>query len=144
MKQTGRSVGPFTMHALRWLAPVLWMGVIFWFSSRDGDDLNGWLPWFQQWIPGMSGFDWGHFVSYFILAVAFAYAFGGASLRLRTKAVIVLLSMLYGVTDEYHQSFVPGRAPDAQDLVNDTVGAVLAMLVLSVPPFRNVWRRIAS
>ncbi|WP_422661838.1 VanZ family protein [Paenibacillus sp.] len=108
MKQTGSSVGPFSTRALRWLAPLVWMAVIFWFSSREGDDLNGWLPWFQQWIPGMSGFDWGHFVSYFILAVAFAYAFGGASLRLRTKAVIVLLCMLYGVTDEY-QSVVCAR-----------------------------------
>ncbi|HUC93369.1 MAG TPA: hypothetical protein VMS09_15335 [Paenibacillus sp.] len=39
---------------------------------------------------------------------------------------------------------MPGRAPDVQDLVNDTIGAFLAMLALSVPPVRNVWRRIAS
>ncbi|EXX88109.1 hypothetical protein BG53_02115 [Paenibacillus darwinianus] len=132
------------ISALRWLAPVLWMGVIFWFSSREGDELNGWLPWFQQWFPGMSGFNWGHFVSYFILAAAFAYAFGGASLQWRTKTVIILLCLLYGISDEYHQSFVPGRSPDVQDLINDTLGAALAMLALTLPPVRNGWRRIFS
>jgi VanZ family protein len=32
----------------------------------------------------------------------------------------------YGVTDEWHQSFVPGRSADAIDLVADAVGAGLA------------------
>jgi VanZ family protein len=33
---------------------------------------------------------------------------------------------LYGVTDELHQSFVPGRQADVMDLVADVGGATLA------------------
>ncbi len=39
-------------------------------------------------------------------------------------AATVLVSALYGLTDEWHQSFVPGRSPEARDLVADTVGAM--------------------
>jgi VanZ family protein len=35
----------------------------------------------------------------------------------------VLLSSLYGVTDELHQAFVPGRVASIGDLVADSIGA---------------------
>lgn len=42
----------------------------------------------------------------------------------------VLAALLYGVSDEYHQSFVPGRSVEFLDVVADTVGgAVGAFLV---------------
>ena len=37
--------------------------------------------------------------------------------------VSVVIATLYGVTDEWHQSFVPGRTPDAMDVVADLAGA---------------------
>jgi VanZ family protein len=43
----------------------------------------------------------------------------------------VAIALLYGITDEWHQSYVPGRSPDVRDVVADTVGAVLAMLVVA-------------
>jgi VanZ family protein len=36
-----------------------------------------------------------------------------------------LLTILYGVTDEFHQSFVPGRHASLLDLVADSFGALL-------------------
>ena len=38
----------------------------------------------------------------------------------------VLLATLYGVTDEGHQWFVPGRTAEVADLVADAVGAAVA------------------
>ena len=35
----------------------------------------------------------------------------------------VLLAVGYGVTDEWHQSFVPGRTPELRDLLADAVGS---------------------
>ena len=35
------------------------------------------------------------------------------------------LASLYGATDEFHQSFVPGRDSDVLDWVADTLGAAL-------------------
>ena len=37
----------------------------------------------------------------------------------------VALASLYGATDEFHQSFVPGRDSDVLDWVADTLGAAI-------------------
>jgi VanZ family protein len=46
-------------------------------------------------------------------------------------ALAVGLASLYGATDEFHQSFVPGRSADVLDWVADTLGAALGALVAS-------------
>ena len=41
-----------------------------------------------------------------------------------TKGLVaVLLALAYGISDEIHQSFTPGRSPDVMDVVADTIGA---------------------
>ena len=35
-----------------------------------------------------------------------------------------LVATLYGVTDEWHQMYVPGRTSELRDLVNDAAGAL--------------------
>ena len=138
MKQTNH----VRRSLLRWIPALLWMGVIFWLSSRTGDQLGGMIPWFQKFLPFMNSFDWGHFVAYYILALLMAYAFGAKAEHWSFKALVVLLCVLYGVTDEYHQSFVDGRTPDAKDVRNDGIGALLAMLTLSIPFIKRKWRRL--
>jgi len=44
----------------------------------------------------------------------------------------VVLASLYGATDEFHQSFVPGRTADVLDWVADTLGAALGALTATV------------
>jgi len=39
----------------------------------------------------------------------------------------VVLAAAYGITDEIHQAFVPGRTPDVMDVAADAVGAALAV-----------------
>lgn len=39
--------------------------------------------------------------------------------------VVIALASLYAVTDEFHQSFVPGRVCDPADWLTDTLGAAL-------------------
>ncbi|WP_270172084.1 VanZ family protein [Paenibacillus sp. SYP-B4298] len=129
---------------LRWLPAVLWMSVIFWLSSRTGEELGSVLPLFQLLLPMMESFDWGHFVAYYILALTYAYGFGRRSQSWGMKLLIILLCLLYGVTDEYHQSFVDDRTPDIADLRNDTIGAALAMLSLQLPFVRKAWRKIVD
>jgi VanZ family protein len=49
----------------------------------------------------------------------------------RQVVLATLLASLYGISDEIHQSFVPGRSPDVLDWLADTSGALLATLLLA-------------
>jgi len=42
----------------------------------------------------------------------------------------ILIAFLYGLTDEFHQSFTPGREPRIRDVAFDTIGASLSMLLI--------------
>ena len=42
-----------------------------------------------------------------------------------------LFALAYGITDEIHQRFVPGRLPELGDIVADTVGGLVGALLYS-------------
>ena len=44
--------------------------------------------------------------------------------------LIIAFCSLYGLSDEWHQSFVVGRESDSADWVADTSGSILAILLL--------------
>src|SRR5690606_15800676 len=59
-----------------------------------------------------------HGLPYLLLSAFAALAPAG-------RPALALLAVLYGISDEIHQSFVPGRFPDLWDLVADSAGALL-------------------
>jgi VanZ family protein len=67
-----------------------------------------------------------HFIAFGTLGIAVGLwippAFWQRRLALSLLLVTVIVSA-YGVTDELHQSFVPGRDCDVWDWVADTLGA---------------------
>lgn len=131
------------MKLLRWLPAVVWMGVIFFLSSRTGDEINTMLPFFQKFLPFIEDFNWGHFVSYFILAMTLDFAFGKKAVSWKYKGYIVLISTLYGVTDEIHQYFVGGRMMDWLDVRNDFIGATLWVLIVKIPFIYSIWKKLS-
>ena len=52
------------------------------------------------------------------------------TLGARTWTIAAALAICVGIADELHQAFLPGRNPDAMDLVADAAGAVLMALAL--------------
>lgn len=73
----------------------------------------------------------GHFGAYFALAVTLWWAFGLVDLSARQRALLAFAgAVLYGISDEWHQSFVPGRMPDWRDLVTDAIGAAAGVWVI--------------
>jgi len=126
---------------IRFTPAILWMAVIFLLSHQTGEQLGSLLPLFQQWIPAMRSFDWGHFAAYFVLGVTYYWALLPLSYRWQGKAAVVLMAGLYGVTDEIHQMYVAGRTPDIRDLRNDVIGASLAVLVMSTPLIGRLLRK---
>jgi VanZ family protein len=103
------------------------MGLIFFASSVPGDELPG-----HFWDKGV------HLLVYAGLGVLFLLPLADGRLaRVTPRAGVaaVLLATMYGVFDEVHQSFTPGRSPDVRDLVADALGAaigVAAILFLQV------------
>ena len=41
--------------------------------------------------------------------------------------IALLTAILYGISDEFHQSFTPGREPALRDVIFDTIGASIAV-----------------
>ena len=67
-----------------------------------------------------------HAIAYAVLALAMLRAVTGADFSRTTAGGVVLavvLTVAYGLTDEVHQSFVPGRTPELRDLAADALGA---------------------
>lgn len=66
-----------------------------------------------------------HIIAYGVLGATLirALATGHApGMTARRVLIATAAAAVYGVTDELHQVFVPGRTPDALDLVADLVG----------------------
>ena len=69
----------------------------------------------------------GHSLAYGALAVLVVRALAGGLPRrvgVRVAATAMLITVLYGVSDEWHQSFVPGRIASAYDVLTDAIGAL--------------------
>lgn len=116
--------------ALRCLPAAVWMAAIFALSSRSGGQLDAWLPFFQKWIPELHDFNPMHYVAYFGLSLTVAYGQGARFWSWKGVLLNVLICVLYGFTDEWHQAYVPNRSPDAMDLLHDGIGAAAACLLL--------------
>ena len=88
-------------------------GLIFFLSSQSSFPVPKGIFTFDKVI---------HFVEYGVLAFLVARA-----LRPWPAAAVVaaILSSLYGLSDEFHQSFVPGRSSDGYDVVADVIGSAL-------------------
>lgn len=67
-----------------------------------------------------------HAGAYFVMAVFALRAFRNFCTTLPVLIVVSLVfCSLFGISDEWHQSFVPGRTSDINDWLADTVGALL-------------------
>ncbi|WP_246016417.1 VanZ family protein [Cohnella phaseoli] len=125
----------------RYAPALLCMIAIFISSSRSGDQLDSVLPWVQRWLPFLSDFNPMHYVAYFVLALTIAYGMGRLSATWKGCLLNVLVCVLYGLTDEWHQSFVPMRSPDPLDLLHDGMGAAAASLLVLLIWRLSDWRR---
>ena len=110
------------------LPAILWMGLIFTLSS----------------IPGSAfaplEFNYAHLIAHMIL-FGTLYYLGYRALRyqnfskfMREFSLLAALFfvMLYGASDEYHQSFTPGRQEELANFLWDVSAAVIVLLVVMV------------
>ena len=107
-------------RALLWGPPILYMALIFHFSSQSNP------------LPILTENIWDkllHSSEYAGLAFLLARAFLGERVRVLPAIVLaVVLTSVYGASDEYHQSFVPLRDSDVHDWIADTIGGSIGAL----------------
>ena len=105
--------------ALRAPAPLALMALIFYLSAQPsvGPDLAAWTRVVA------------HFIQFAALATLWAWALVPALGR-RGLLVAAGVSLLYAISDEYHQSFVEGRDADPLDVLADAAGIATALLAI--------------
>jgi VanZ family protein len=100
--------------------------LIFIQSSHPTPDITPHWPFFDKVL---------HFTAYALLGALFLRAFKTTRIKHNLKLIImlsILLSSLYGISDEIHQSFVPYRTADVMDALADIIGSAFGVGVLSL------------
>jgi len=139
-----------------WLPVILWMAVIFLLSTDAGSAANTsrfidpLIRWLMPHISdtGMARAHFlirkaGHLTEYAILGIllwrAWVHPAPGTRQPWQWKTALVALTLAatYAASDEFHQSFVPSRTASVQDVMIDTCGALLGLLVLRVCKMRR-------
>ena len=110
---------------LRFVPVVAWMALIFTISHQ---------PTLPE-VPGITASLTsiaGHFSVYFVLAILFWWTLGAfdlsASQRLR---IAFVAAVIYGFSDEWHQSFISGRDASLMDNLVDSIGAACGLVAVT-------------
>ena len=135
------------------LLAIVWMCIIFAFSSQPADESSevsvGFsyrmvssagtffhLPWdeeeFRKISMAIEGYirKAAHMSEYAVLTVLLYLWLENRQLKVFKRSVIsVFLAMLYAASDEFHQLFVRGRSGCVRDVMIDSAGAVLGILI---------------
>ena len=107
--------------------PIIYMIAIWVMSSMSSDA-----------IVELPDSKWDGFIKESLHLVEFGILYLFLALALLTvrelngtiNMILILISCLYGLTDEIHQSFVPYRSATVIDLVKDAIGVLVASWIL--------------
>ncbi|MHB1001792.1 MAG: VanZ family protein [Armatimonadota bacterium] len=108
-----------------WLYVILYMAVIFVLSA-------------QKAFPNIPVFDLSDKLAHAAVYAGLALTVLRAAKKMSSPGHVgpyvqaFLITVLYGASDEFHQSFVPNRAPDAWDWAADTVGAIIGLSIAAI------------
>ena len=130
---------------------VLWMGIIFMFSNRNGlkseHDSDSFInktiiaiykifdhnPSDERIEQIIDTFSFpvrkiAHFTEYFILGILMFLCF--REFNIKDIYLLILLCFLYAISDEIHQLFVIGRDGSFRDVLIDTLGSTTSLLTM--------------
>ena len=124
---------------LNLLLVIIWMTVIFVMSSFNATDSGNQSGLIVSFISNIIHIDnpefishivrkTAHFTEYFILGILFLNYI--KDYKLRNKIMIsIIFCFIYASLDEFHQTFVPGRAGLFSDVLIDTFGAITGIIL---------------
>src|ERR1700757_2853190 len=128
-----------------WMPAIAWMALIF-IGSTDvlsAEQTSRFLVPFLHWLdPHLS---WaaintiqilirklGHVIEYAILAALLWRAVRGAQWQVKISLLFIAVwfaCAVFAASDEFHQSFIPSRSPSVHDVVIDTCGAFIGLIL---------------
>ena len=103
-------------------ATIGWMGLTFYLSSLTQPETPQ-IPLLGNWQSLV-----GHLILYGVCAALMEGSLWswGSGFRLRWTLVAIVGATAYGISDEFHQSFVAGRHATVEDVLVNTIGATVA------------------
>ena len=127
---------------LAWLALLVWMGVIFYFSHQSGDASmqlsDGILDSFKSLFQNFLDYHTlsyivrkiAHFTEYFILGLLIYHLVKQYRVISKTEIIwMILFCVIYAMSDEFHQVFIGGRSPMIFDVIIYSLGSSLSILL---------------
>lgn len=142
----------------KWALVIAWMIVIFIFSAMPGD-VSDEKSKFLIYIFNLLGLNLNsifgsladfvvrkcaHFTEYFILFILIYNALK-QDFKLEKAIIFSLIGVfLYASSDEFHQSFIPGRGPSFKDVIIDTSGGMLALIVVYLSNIKKKHKKLIA
>jgi len=108
-----------------WIAPLSWALLIFYVSSRST------LP---SLVEFKSSDKFMHVLAYIPMGFLLMYAMRETPELFPSKQAFLaaLLGTLYGISDEIHQLYVPGRHFELLDIAADSAGVILGIIIFTL------------
>lgn len=122
-----------------YLPAIIWMGVIFYLSSLPDLQMGSSSVTFEVIARKI-----GHFLEYSILLWLIWRIFYYAWNLINRDALIlaILFSLFYAISDEFHQTFIPGRTGQFIDVLFDFLSALFASQLIIVAIGRTLKKYI--
>jgi VanZ family protein len=124
-------MGTVSWRLRAWGPALAWAAVIFVLSSVPGGNFPD--------VPAPNADKLVHGLVYFVLGATCLRGVrrGSALTAIPALLLAALIATLYGVSDEFHQSFTPQRSPDWHDVVADAGGGLLGAAAAAAVAFRR-------
>lgn len=131
--------------SLSWILVVLWMIIIFVFSNQQGTVSSNLSQGITRFIYNLLNklftgnididvFHYfirkaAHFTIYFILGILVTRALIIDIKPSKVIPIALLFCVLYAGTDEFHQLFISGRSGQLTDVIIDSAGATVGIIL---------------
>lgn len=144
---------------ISWVLVIGWMAVIFYLSAQHAEqsaDLSGGItklindvvekvaPEADFHIEQISYFvrKNAHFFAYMLLSILIMNALRSSGGRGMKRAFLAfVISVLYAISDEVHQLYVPGRSGQISDVLLDSIGALTGISLYIIISQRKTRRK---
>lgn len=134
-----------------WIITILWMATIFYFSHQPAEisrkesgmvlaKMNI-LSEAEISIVGDSRISnlqcfvrkSAHIIVYLILGGLLTLSIAGIRYgKIKSYIIAYIIGALYGVSDEIHQYFIPGRGPMVRDVFIDSIGVIMGVFLAAL------------